>query len=355
MEKFDNDISNATAFCIENRIHFCLYRLPGIDSEAVFFANPSPGRVSGGRNFFIGKWGQQSKDFVIIADELSAKQACEKNEPCRAIPDKERQAVHEKSTEKEEYLQNLSILIEEIKKGKADKVVISRIRTSERPFNPRQILELAQKVFASYPSAFRYLYYTNETGIWLGASPELLLEFNAADFSVRTTAIAGTQAEDCDEWDKKNQREQQIVKEYIIQELNNAGIDTTEGDTYTLVSGHLRHIATPIKGSFSNNRGQILPFSIIDKLNPTPALCGFPKGAAIELIKRFEKHDRSCYGGVVGINRDDNIICYVNLRSGRISEQGITLYGGGGILSDSLPEMEWDETERKLRTIGNFL
>ena len=95
---------------------------------------------------------------------------------------------------------------------------------------------------------------------------------------------------------------------------------------------------------------------VLDKLHPTPAICGVPMEEAREFIVANEGYDRSYYSGIVGLlDADNGTELYVNLRCMQIGSEYARLYAGGGILSSSEVDEEWEETERKLATMRKIL
>ena len=75
----------------------------------------------------------------------------------------------------------------------------------------------------------------------------------------------------------------------------------------------------------------------------------------MQLIKTIERHQRRLYAGIIGLIQETEINLFVNLRSCQIIDGNAYLYVGGGFTIDSIPELEWDETENKALTIINVL
>jgi isochorismate synthase len=81
-----------------------------------------------------------------------------------------------------------------------------------------------------------------------------------------------------------------------------------------------------------------------------------PKQEAFQFILDYEHHQRSYYSGFLGplfVNGQTNL--YVTLRCMQLFENGYRLYAGGGLLKDSVEELEWQETETKLDTMRRIL
>jgi isochorismate synthase len=97
---------------------------------------------------------------------------------------------------------------------------------------------------------------------------------------------------------------------------------------------------------------------VVQKLHPTPAVCGVPKRKALRFIKENEGYDRMFYTGFLGeLNKDftqdnpDTTDLYVNLRCMKIKNQTAELYMGCGITQNSIPEKEYAETVNKSHTM----
>lgn len=222
--------------------------------------------------------------------------------------------------------------------------------TSDIPY-----LSILNKAMEAYPGSFVYLCHTSQTGTWMGATPELLLKGDAGAWE--TVALAGTQErkEDRDDyaWDNKNTLEQQLVSEYIKELLESYEIDYKEQVPLTTEAGQLAHLRT----SFSFKlKDSLRIISLIEKLHPTPAICGLPKENAFRFILENEGYDRSYYSGFIGyldLEKETNL--YVNLRCMQVEANRLRLYAGGGLLDSSNLESEWKETEAKLQTMLSLL
>ena len=186
---------------------------------------------------------------------------------------------------------------------------------------------------------------------WLGSTPEILL--SGKDEQWNTVALAGTlpfhRAVLPNAWSEKNIREQQLVVDYVRNQLTAFGITPEENGPFTVRAGELAHLksefsfALPEKGRLG---------SLLGLLHPTPAVCGLPKEEAYRFILENEGYNRRYYSGFLGwINPDGKTDLYVNLRCMEIGASCLTLYAGGGLLSHSEMELEWKETEAKLQTM----
>ncbi|RZJ26337.1 MAG: isochorismate synthase, partial [Flavobacterium sp.] len=216
-----------------------------------------------------------------------------------------------------------------------------------------------KKLIALYPTAFRYLWFHRETGIWMGATPEQLIKANDKQFN--TVALAGTQAfsgNEQVEWQQKEIAEQQFVTDFISESLMSSASGMTFSDSYTAKAGNLLHIKTDIQGTLNTDASLE---EVLKVLHPTPAVCGFPKADAKEFITANEGYDREFYSGFLGeLNKDfandkKASELYVNLRCMKIDDNNAHLFIGCGITKDSIPENEFTETVNKSLTMKKVL
>lgn len=248
--------------------------------------------------------------------------------------------------------------LQEIEKGVFQKVVLSREEiVSISDFD----LELLfNKLVYFYQSAFKYVFFHPKIGLWVGATPEQFLKINKN--KIETVALAGTVLNTNSElviWSKKEIEEQQIVTDYIVENLNQYAKEVTFSKPYNYKAGALIHIKTDIQATFESQSDLE---KIIKSLHPTPAVCGFPKLVAQKFIIENEDYDRTFYAGFLGEWNKDFVSykencsdLYVNLRCMKIEAQKAKLYVGGGINKGSNPEKEYIETVNKSLTMKKVL
>lgn len=260
------------------------------------------------------------------------------------ILDKEIQSVS-----KAEYLFEGTKLVAAIRHLGIQKTVLSRVLTQE--FDTSKTLDLFHLLEQNYPKAFVYCFSDENLGTWLGASPEILLQqFGNSGFTI---ALASTKKpEDNSDWNKKEILEQAFVSEFIGEQLHSIGIQNIEKEgPYDHFAGPVKHLRT----DFSFSLDGISVNDVIATLHPTPAVSGLPQNLSLDLIQSLEKHNRELYAGFIGSAASDKSSFFVNLRCCQITKGKINLYVGGGYTKDSNPEMEWQETENKSRTILNLV
>lgn len=207
---------------------------------------------------------------------------------------------------------------------------------------------VAADVFELFPDAFCFCFFSPVTGLWVGATPELLLE--ASDGKVQTMALAGTRPVGTPgAWDAKNVAEQTTVTDFIISTLKHHCSDVQSEAPTTLPYGCMEHICTRISGTLAPG---YTAEELLAELSPTPAVCGFPRAAALTDIASVEDAPRRCYAGyMLAKDTDGCLRAYVTLRCAQISPEGWCIYAGGGITADSDPESEWRETQLKASSL----
>lgn len=253
------------------------------------------------------------------------------------------------SSGKETYKSWVNLIKKNINSGNLKKCVASRVIIDDTSVD---ISETFSTLCREYPDSFVFFFHTDLTGSWMGASPELLLSFK--NETLTSMALAATHRIDSDEsWTRKEIEEQNIVTEYISDVFKMHCLNPVSSDVCESLAGPVKHLRTIITAEYKNLDD---PFALISHLSPTPALCGYPKSKALELIKDSESWDRGYYGGYCGwVESLNNFELFVNLRSMLLSSTRICVYVGGGIMSDSDPEEEWIETDNKAHTLLNIL
>jgi len=246
------------------------------------------------------------------------------------------------STTHSDYIAEVTRVIESCRR-RSGKTVYSRVITTNRP--GRSYGEIAAELFRCHPSTLRFIYYTPETKAWLGATPELLFDYRNTDEMLHTMAFAGTRRKENGNkmWDDKNLHENKFVVDYITETLKRYATDIKVSELESVAYGNIEHLCANISARTAQHNIS----ELIDALNPTPALCGWPLKDAISDIEKFEHHTRGCYGGFIGFSTEHGYKAYVNLRSMQFDADGCCIYGGGGITAQSNPQSEWEETEAK--------
>lgn len=328
------------SYLLKQQVRFIIYSYP-LESEIhVFVDQPSQAlksyvlntfntlnsEVLKGQVFSLENW-ETIKDFQLNPSILKQEELREKN--------------YMVQHEYESYVRSVQ---KEIQSGNIVKCVAARKKKVPLPKN-FVLAEAFAKTLMNHESAYCYLAHSN-SGTWMGASPELLVH-NKGKKSY-TVALAGTKlVEDNSPWKAKEQHEQALVRDYIIDTLNEQQVKNIQSSAVQEVqASHIKHLKTVIE--FDSLQG------VEGYLHPTPAVCGLPVPAAKSIISRFEKDGRSLYSGYLGITGELSKL-YVNLRCMQIYDKYADLYVGAGITMDSDPLKEWQETEAKADVMKNIL
>ena len=291
------------------------------------------------------------KDAILIPFDNSETIYCNTFRPSIVITPQHKEEDYRKN---EAFHMNLvEQAIEFINDGKLKKVVVSRsefVKLSET--NP---IKLFKHLLQSYRTAFVYCWYHPKIGLWLGATPETLLNVKGNRFE--TMALAGTQLYTGTlevDWKNKEKDEQQFVTDFIVNSLKPLVDSLKVSDVETLKAGNILHLLTRISGTIEDNKFNFKNF--IKGLHPTPAICGIPREVAKQFILENENYDREFYTGFLGeLNIKNSSKLFVNLRCMQLKNKEAIIYVGGGITKDSIPEKEWLETVNKTNTIKKVL
>ena len=254
--------------------------------------------------------------------------------------------------------------------GEFQKIVLARCCHEPLPVGV-SALQLFQKACERYPRMFVTLFSSRQSGTWLMATPEILLDGSGQQW--RTIALAGTMEVQQGEpnWSTKNIHEQRYVATYITECLEQFLLgdaspltsplsphtpmthDIREEGPYTMQAANVLHLRSDFSFTLPEDAaiGRLLR-----RLHPTPAVCGLPKQQTFDFILRNESVPRRYYSGFTGpLALSGETHLYVSLRCMQIAADGCYLYAGGGLLRDSDEEQEWQETESKLQAMKALL
>ena len=246
-----------------------------------------------------------------------------------------------------------------IRAGQLNKVVLARaaeLRFAQRP----KLLPVLQHLAAHYAECYRFLFEPRPRFAFYGASPELLACVSGAQFS--TMALAGSIGRSTDEAEdrrlsqallssQKDRHEHQIVIDKMRDRLAPLAKSLDIAPTELLKLSNIQHLQTPLAGLLERPAG-VLP--LVEALHPTPALGGDPRPDALQLIRQLEPIPRGWYGAPVGwIDAQLEGEFAVAIRSAVAQEARVWVYAGAGIVAESQPQPEWDETELKFQPMLN--
>ena len=276
-------------------------------------------------------------------------------------PTRQTLTVRQRTPDAAAWRASVARLAGAVGRGRLDKAVLSREIRLEAA-TAIDISGVLRRLEASAPEST--LFAISRGGrTFLGATPERLVSLHERE--LHTMAMAGSArrvddpagdealAERLLESDKERE-EHAIVVEMLREALTPVTDRLSIPRTPRVVPfRHVQHLVTPISGRLVDDADVL---TLVERLHPTPAVGGTPRDLALELIAEEESHARGWYAGPLGwIDRHGDGEFVVALRSGVIEGQLATLYAGCGIVADSDPEREWDESSAKLQALGSAL
>lgn len=251
---------------------------------------------------------------------------------------------------------------EHITNGDIFQVVLSR--RYELPFEGN-LLRFYNYLKQTNPSPYMYFLSFGERKI-IGSSPENLVRVEGKKIDSYAT-LAGTKPRG-----KTPKEDLQLERELLNDEKEKAEhlmlVDLTRNDVGKVARfgsvkvpelmevhkySHVQHLSSHITAELSNEKDC---FDTLNALFPAGTLTGAPKVRAMEIIEELEPNRRGAYGGAVGyFSFNGNCDFAITIRTLIAHRQKAYVQGGAGIVYDSVPEKEFNETECKMRALLNAL
>jgi salicylate biosynthesis isochorismate synthase/menaquinone-specific isochorismate synthase len=245
-----------------------------------------------------------------------------------------------------------------LRAGEAAKVVLAR-EVLVRGDGVVSAAMVARSLRAAYPSCFTYLITGADGTAFTGASPELLVRRSGRRaFSqpmAGSVARGTTEAEDERlahelEDSAKDAVEHRIVSDFVVEALRPFAQSVVARPPEVVRFTNIQHLATSVSAELVDPPADVLQLAAA--LHPTPAVGGWPRKAADALIDELEGMERGWYAGAVGwIDSHGDGEFAVALRCGLLWEDGARLYAGVGVMPDSDPARELEETELKFKAL----
>ncbi|MEH6451967.1 MAG: isochorismate synthase [Psychromonas sp.] len=262
------------------------------------------------------------------------------------------------SPNQQEWAELVELAIEY--KALIPKVVLSRETEldCEQTINQWDLINQWQH---AVPNSFHFVFQFSKNSAYVGCSPERL--FSRKKNQLQTEALAGTVNRGRDQRedqilvnsllnDKKIDRENYLVQEFIISNLKGLKAQVTCKEPHVMQLKNVQHLCVPINATLET---QTTDASLLYKLHPTPAVGGSPKRPALQFIEDNEPHLRGWYAGTVGYLRAEKSDFSVAIRTALLTDKSIKLFAGAGIVTGSVAEQEWQELNYKISTILNIL
>ncbi len=254
-----------------------------------------------------------------------------------------------------DWQQNISLALAKFADRQLEKIVLARqsILTFTADLQPQALLLSLQP---NNSHSYHFCFQINPTTAFIGTSPEQL--YYRQDRLLKTEAIAGTRqrgasaildrelSEDLRNSPKDIHEHQLVVNNLqgILTELCHSV--TIDRELTILKLNKVQHLYTKCHGILKSD---LTDADILPKLHPTPAVGGFPRTQALQMIQELEPFERGWYAAPVGWVGYDDTEFAVAIRSGLIDRDRLLLFAGAGIVKGSQAEEEWAEIENKIR------
>jgi isochorismate synthase len=257
----------------------------------------------------------------------------------------------------------VSVVLERMRRDPLRKVVLARTVEVEagRELDPRR---LVHRLRAVDPDCYSFAAPTAPGGVLVGATPELLVSRHGSE--VRANPLAGSAPRSGDPQEDranaealgssaKDREEHSIVVESVFAALQPVCTELRyDIEPALLPTANVWHLSTRFRGRLRDPSPSGL--ELASMLHPTPAVCGTPTADALALIDELEPFDRGCYAGPVGwVDANGDGEWAIALRCAELTGEHATLFAGAGIVPDSDPVGELDETERKFQAFLDSL
>jgi anthranilate synthase component 1 len=258
---------------------------------------------------------------------------------------------------RDRYLEVVEACKEYIRAGDIFQVVPSQRLTVETPAGPFDIYRALRVV---NPSPFMFLLNTPEVTL-VGSSPEILCRVE--DGVVTNRPLAGTRRRgSSQEEDKALERElladpKERAEHIMLVDLarNDVGRVAQPGtielaDVMTVERySHVMHIVSDVRGRLAEGK---TAFDALRAALPVGTVSGAPKIRAMEIIDEFEPTRRGPYAGAVGyVDFSGNMDTCIALRTMVVTGGKVYVQAGGGIVADSVPAEEYQETINKAKAL----
>ena len=281
--------------------------------------------------------------------------------PITPLPEGERHPV-ERHFAKADFEQAVLKCKDYIAAGDCMQVVIGQRLQKRFTASP---LTLYRALRSLNPSPYMYYYDMGDHHV-VGSSPEILVRQERAKDGGETVTIrpiAGTRPRGATpDIDVANERElladpKERAEHVMLIDLarNDIGrIAQTGSVKVTEAFGierysHVMHIVSNVEGTL---KAGMTGLDVLRASFPAGTLSGAPKIRAMEIIDELEPVQRGIYGGAVGyLSFAGDMDVAIAIRTGVIKDQTLYVQAGAGVVADSVPELEWQETEAKARAV----
>lgn len=263
---------------------------------------------------------------------------------------------YDESMKKQEFETGVNNILEYIRAGYAFQVVLSRFY---RYTFKGDIMKLYYNLRKINPSPYMFYLKFNKRKL-VGSSPELL--FSLQNDIAETYPIAGTRPRGSSKEEdlaleqellssEKERSEHLMLVDLARNDLGKVSVPGTvkvPEFMYVEKYSHVQHIVSKVIGTIRKN------YTVLDVLKamfPAGTVSGAPKPMAMNIIEELEPYKRGPYAGVVGTLSQSFGEFAISIRTAFINNDIIRIQAGAGIVYDSIPEMEYLETEHKMKAL----
>jgi len=269
-------------------------------------------------------------------------------------------SVRPGSSARKEWCERVERAQKAIGEGEFDKVVLARSEEWHAPGGSSfDAFQTAHRLRQEYPTCKVFMFQLEDGSAFVGATPELLLGLEGA--KVEAVSLAGTarRGQSVEEdvllgdalvASAKDQHEHRLVTEAIRQSFEPV-VENLEiaKEPHLLKLQNVQHLETPIRAQLDRTRGIM---ELVSRLHPTPAVGGTPSLEAQRWLLENESLERGWYGGLVGfVTSGGDGLFAVAIRSALMRPDRAWAFAGAGLVADSDPELEWEETALKLQAM----
>ncbi|MFP4050061.1 MAG: anthranilate synthase component I family protein [Desulfovermiculus sp.] len=260
------------------------------------------------------------------------------------------------------YKKNVEIAKSRIQEGEIIQAVISQpFRANRTPADPTALYRAQRYI---NPSPYMFFMHLDDT-VLVGSSPETMvrLENNIATLRpiAGTRPRGTTEQEDralADEMlqDEKERAEHLMLVDLGRNDLGRVAQTGTVQVTDLMVVERYSHVMHLVSNITCDLMQGLDAWDVLAATFPAGTLSGAPKVRAMEIISELEPEPRGPYGGAVGyISFHGNMDLAITIRTATIARGTLTVRAGAGIVADSDPDAEYNETVNKAMAIGRAL
>ena len=255
------------------------------------------------------------------------------------------------------YADAVANIVQLIQSGELEKVVLARSVDfdADHVLDPAAVL---QRMTEREPACTRYAFPVGSSGRLVGASPELLI--SQKDHKLSSHPLAGTMSlatptESAEQLltSSKDLNEHRLVVDDLARSLSPLVSDLMVPDMPSIVTlRSVAHLGTLLTARARTGAGPDYLLELLSALHPTPAVGGVPRRAALEAIERYEGPRRNYFAGALGwLNASGDGEWVLGIRGAMLQGNHCELTAGAGVVADSTPRGEAQETRSKLRSV----